>query len=278
MITTAVDIYTDDLYTIKALDKRQHPNVVSLIKIIGSDDCSFIGTELCPEGHLFDNIVVKKIYVGIESLPENCLVTDQGITVKHMDFGLATTNTCSSDFGRASYFYIFPEGSFYESAPSDDWSLGVILDPYFLKTILPLSDEVIPALNRIFECDPNKRITIPELRTLVLECPSFTVPSEGSWNKEEPVIVESQTGSEILVQRNATPPTLIFSSRRTLTSKVYINSWSRWLDNGGHAVAVAGILVEIAPNCTAHSPMQNTSSTLLRSPVLWWTILEDIWK
>ncbi|KAE8391386.1 hypothetical protein BDV23DRAFT_182680 [Aspergillus alliaceus] len=52
-----------------------------------------------------------------------------------MDFGLATTNTCSSDFGRASYFYVFPgyfqtnseEGSFYESAPSDDWSLGVIL-------------------------------------------------------------------------------------------------------------------------------------------------------
>lgn len=46
---------------------------------------------------------------------------------------------------------------------------------------------------------------------------------------------------------------------------------------GGHAVAVAGISVEIAPNCqNKYSPMQNTSSTRLRSPVPWPTVLEDI--
>ncbi|RMZ38373.1 hypothetical protein CA14_007931 [Aspergillus flavus] len=48
---------------------------------------------------------------------------------------------------------------------------------------------------------------------------------------------------------------------------------------GGHAVAVAGISVEIAPNCqNKYSPMQNTSSTRLRSPVPWPTVLEDIWS
>jgi hypothetical protein len=48
-------------------------------------------------------------------------------------------------------------------------------DPFFLKSILPLSNEMIFVLSRIFECDPSKRITIPELRRLILDCPRFTV-------------------------------------------------------------------------------------------------------
>ena len=88
----------------------------------------------------------------------------------------------------------------YASAPNDVWSLGVILvnlccgrnpwkraspedptflaylkDPGFLKTILPLSSEQNAILRRVFECDPRKRISIPELRHLILECPRFTV-------------------------------------------------------------------------------------------------------
>lgn len=88
----------------------------------------------------------------------------------------------------------------YASAPNDVWSLGVILvnlccgrnpwkraspedptflaylkDPGFLKTILPLSPELNAILRRVFECDPHKRISIPELRHLILECPRFTV-------------------------------------------------------------------------------------------------------
>lgn len=89
--------------------------------------------------------------------------------------------------------------SSYASAPNDIWSLGVILvnltcgrnpwkracfedstfraysrDRQFLKTILPLTSELNEVLNRIFELDPAKRITIPELRDLILRCERLT--------------------------------------------------------------------------------------------------------
>lgn len=104
--------------------------------------------------------------------------------------------------------------SCYASAPNDVWSLGVILvnltcgrnpwkrasledatfraylkDPSFLKTILPLSDEMIFILSRIFECDPMKRITIPELRGLILNCPRLTIPPWATCAGPQPVEV-----------------------------------------------------------------------------------------
>ncbi|KAF9889962.1 hypothetical protein FE257_006836 [Aspergillus nanangensis] len=256
VVYTAVDIHTNVMYAVKALNKNgldlrqlkfqqreiklhhlasQHPNVVSLVRIMDSADCTYVVIEFCPEGDLFSSITEKGHFVGNDPLvkcvflqildavqfchslgiyhrdlkPENILVTDQGLTVKLADFGLATTDPFTSDFGCGSTFYMSPECqqpnprpmSWYESAPNDVWSLGVILvnltcgrnpwkrasvedstfqaylkDPYFLKTILPLSDEMIGILSRIFECDPRKRITIPELRNLILECPQFTQP------------------------------------------------------------------------------------------------------
>ncbi|PYH89825.1 Pkinase-domain-containing protein [Aspergillus ellipticus CBS 707.79] len=261
VVYTAVDIHTNVLYAVKALNKTgldsrqlkfqqreiklhhlasQHPNVVSLVRIMDSVDCTYVVIEFCPEGDLFSSITEKGNFVGNDPLvkrvflqildavhfchslgiyhrdlkPENILVTDQGLTVKLADFGLATTDYLTSDFGCGSTFYMSPECqqpnprpmSCYESAPNDVWSLGVILvnltcgrnpwkrasiedstfraylkDPYFLKSILPLSDEMICILNRIFECDPSKRITIPELRQLILECPQFTLNPVQPW-------------------------------------------------------------------------------------------------
>lgn len=90
----------------------------------------------------------------------------------------------------------------YASAPNDVWSLGVILvnltcgrnpwkraspedstfraylkDSNFLRCILPLSSELDSILRRIFETDPQKRISLPELRDLIIECPRFTTRS-----------------------------------------------------------------------------------------------------
>ena len=87
----------------------------------------------------------------------------------------------------------------YASGPNDVWSLGVVLvnltcgrnpwkrasiddstfraylkNPRFLSSILPLSPELDSILRRIFECDPRRRISIPELRNLILRCPRFT--------------------------------------------------------------------------------------------------------
>ncbi|KAK2778979.1 hypothetical protein FQN52_002648 [Onygenales sp. PD_12] len=252
VVYSAIDIHTHVPYAVKALNKAgldprqrkfqqreiklhhlasQHPNVVSLVRIMDSLDCTFVVIEFCPEGDLFSNITERGHFVGNDLLakraflqildavqychslgiyhrdlkPENILVADHGMTVKLADFGLATTDYYTSDFGCGSTFYMSPECQQstprpYASAPNDIWSLGVILvnlscgrnpwkrastedstfraylkDPQFLRTILPLSAELNSILRRIFECDPQKRISIAALRRLIVECPRFTV-------------------------------------------------------------------------------------------------------
>ncbi|KAI5866424.1 Ran1-like protein kinase [Durotheca rogersii] len=141
--------------------------------------------------------------------PENILVLNQGDTVKLADFGLATSSDRSEDYGCGSTFYMSPEcldpssrRPFYYCAPNDVWSLGVILvnltcgrNPWkqasfedstyraytrsqdFLRTILPLSDELNNILGRIFTRNPDHRITLPELRSSILACSQFTMPA-----------------------------------------------------------------------------------------------------
>src|ERR1700744_4982054 len=80
----------------------------------------------------------------------------------------------------------------YASGPNDVWSLGVILvnltcgrnpwkracsddstysaylkDRSFLKTILPITDELNHILSMIFDPDPSTRITLPVLRQVI---------------------------------------------------------------------------------------------------------------
>jgi len=257
VVYTAIDLHTSMQYAVKALNKlglepRQqrfqqreiqlhyqasfHPNVVSLVKIMDTPDCTYVVIEYCPEGDLFSNITERGKYVGNDFMaksiflqileaveychsigiyhrdlkPENILVTDDGMTAKLADFGLATTERITSDYGCGSTFYMSPECqqsapkpfASYASAPNDIWSLGVILvnltcgrnpwkracyedstfraymrDRNFLKSILPLSSELNAILNRIFEVDPSKRITIPELKELIMSCERFTTLS-----------------------------------------------------------------------------------------------------
>lgn len=139
--------------------------------------------------------------------PENILVSNRGDTVKLADFGLATSSDRSEDYGCGSTFYMSPEcldpssrRPFYYCAPNDVWSLGVILvnltcgrNPWkqasfedstyraytrsqdFLRTILPLSDDLNNILGRIFTRNPDHRITLPELRNSILACSKFTI-------------------------------------------------------------------------------------------------------
>lgn len=233
-----------------------HPNVVSLVKIMDAPDCTYVVIEYCPEGDLFSNITERGKYVGNDFMaksvflqildavefchsigiyhrdlkPENILVTDNGMTVKLADFGLATTDRITSDYGCGSTFYMSPECqqsapkpfASYASAPNDVWSLGVILvnltcgrnpwkraccedstfrafmrDRAFLKSILPLSSDLNSILARIFEPDPSKRITLPELRELILSCDRFTTfpqaPSQPSTPPYSPMDCSAPT-------------------------------------------------------------------------------------
>lgn len=166
VVYTAIDIHTNIPYAVKALNKAgldprqrkfqqreiklhhmasQHPNVVSLVRIMDSVDCTFVVIEFCPEGDLFTNITERGLFVGNDPLakraflqildavqychsigiyhrdlkPENILVADHGMTVKLADFGLATTDVYTSDFGCGSTFYMSPGVSFpFPSHPS----------------------------------------------------------------------------------------------------------------------------------------------------------------
>lgn len=170
----AVDITTRVRYAVKCLskfnadgtplDRRQfafqkreirlhyqasdHPNVVSMLKIVDRPDCIYVVLDYCPEGDLFFNITERGQYVGKDELakrvflqildavehchsrgiyhrdlkPENILVTDNGETVKLADFGLATSSARSDDYGCGSTFYMSP-GRFPK--PTPPFSLSV---------------------------------------------------------------------------------------------------------------------------------------------------------
>ncbi|KAI0143638.1 Pkinase-domain-containing protein [Xylariaceae sp. FL1272] len=210
-----------------------HPNVVSMHKIVDDPSCIYVVLEYCPEGDLFLNITERGQYVGKDDVvksvflqildavehchtlgiyhrdlkPENILVSNHGETVKLADFGLATSNDRSEDYGCGSTFYMSPEcldpssrRPYYFCAPNDVWSLGVILvnltcgrNPWrqasfedstyraftrnqdFLRTILPLSDDLNDILGRIFTRNPDQRITLSELRNRILACSKFTL-------------------------------------------------------------------------------------------------------
>lgn len=152
-VYSAVDLRNNTPLAVKALikarDARQHefqrreielhhavshhPNVVSLYRIMETDDTVFVVLELCTGGDLFSNITEKRLYQDNDALvkhtfiqvceavrfchdlgvyhrdlkPENVLISHDG-SVKLADFGLATRDPRSDDFGCGSTFYMSP--------------------------------------------------------------------------------------------------------------------------------------------------------------------------
>jgi serine/threonine protein kinase len=63
----------------------------------------------------------------------------------------------------------------WKRASFDDSTFRAYMkDPKFLRSILPVSAELDNILRRIFEFNPARRATIPELREMIMRCPRFT--------------------------------------------------------------------------------------------------------
>ncbi|CEP08118.1 hypothetical protein [Parasitella parasitica] len=211
-----------------------HPNIVGLKTVVQTSEWTHAIMEYGSEGDLFSAITDKGLYYGNHDLikhvflqlidavrfshanhiyhrdlkPENVLVFDGGQTVKLADFGLATTDIISKDFGCGSTFYFSPEcqGGLsrqrqvgYATAPNDVWALGIILinlsagrnpwklasldddtfrgflsDPNLLLKILPISAQLNRILKRIFCIDPLYRISLDQLYIEIQNCKYFT--------------------------------------------------------------------------------------------------------
>jgi len=174
--------------------------------------------------NVFDQIIDAVEYchrLGIyhrDLKPENILCLDGGEKVVLADFGLATADKISSDFGCGSTFYMGPECQggvttrlrHYNTAANDVWSLGVILvnlvcgrnpwkqacpgdetfceylrNPDFLKEILPISDALNAVLKRVFAPFAEKRCSVTELRQMVREVPRFTATTAELKHRQE---------------------------------------------------------------------------------------------
>ncbi|KAI9304454.1 kinase-like domain-containing protein [Cunninghamella echinulata] len=215
-----------------------HDHILTFEKVVYEQHLTFIVLEYSSQGDLFaaithpvyglvgNNDAIKYIFLQIldaveychingvahrDLKPENILMFPHW-KIKLADFGLATTQSVSAEFGCGSTFYFSPECQSgmirnnrrlkgYSTQQNDIWSLGVILinfaagrnpwkqanmqdatfaayvqkPKHFFKRILPgISDELDRILSRIFCLDPALRISLPELRILIQKCHSFT--------------------------------------------------------------------------------------------------------
>ena len=226
VVYTAVDRQTNIPYAVKALNKTgldararkfqqreirlhhhasQHPNVVSLVKILDDVDCTFVVIEFCPEGDLFSSITEGGQYVGNDALakrafvqildavehchslgiyhrdlkPENILVADRGRTVKLADFGLATTDYLTSDYGCGSTFYMSP-GNVLPSARSTDLDVRTCL---FILCGFDVRRGTVTATKREGTVPDQAQNVIKRLRMATTDtCPHQTTSGPWEWS------------------------------------------------------------------------------------------------
>ncbi|OMH81082.1 Negative regulator of sexual conjugation and meiosis [Zancudomyces culisetae] len=211
-----------------------HPNIIKLERILHTNDQIFIVMEDCAGGDLYENIsnnpyfhlpgndaLIRRLFLQLISAvshchrygvyhrdlkPENILVTEDGLNVKIIDFGLSTDRPLSNELGCGSAYYMSPECQggingdlkYYATGPNDVWALGVILinlatgrnpwnrahisDPLFYRylkntSFLCQAINATPAFAKIIcsalNVDPSLRCTLDELKDMVENCHVF---------------------------------------------------------------------------------------------------------
>ncbi|KAG2172527.1 hypothetical protein INT44_002542 [Umbelopsis vinacea] len=289
----------------------RHPHIVTLEKVIETateiwlalelgqcdlfswitDKRSFALSEQCIR-KMFLQIIDAVSYCHSQGIahrdikPENILIYDNGTTCKLADFGLATSEEQTDEFGCGSSFYLSPEcqGSFntksYATKPNDIWSLGIILinlivgrnpwkqanardqtfvaflkKPDFLKTVLPISDEVNDILLGIFKLDPTLRLNIQELRNKIIGCNQFKRPASQLSKKAAPARPSIATVANVNQSVSATRCSSIRSDDSW--SSCY-SDFSGDIDGSPSDLANNGKLVDADTNVT-HGSTKNSS-------------------
>lgn len=158
----------------------------------------------------------------------------------------------------------------YASGPNDVWSLGIILvnltcgrnpwrrasledstyraylkNPNFLQQILPISPELNLILSRIFDPDPWRRISIPELKVLVMSCPRFTTRTP---LRSRPIITHSP---ETFTTPHTTSPELFF--QQSPPSPTYSIKEQRSASSSDGSMSTAGSTFSAASECSSIS-------------------------
>ena len=208
------------------LTRVNHPHVISLLDTVCRDNCTYLVMPFC-ETDLFDTIqragklspkLAKTYFAQLGSAvqachdkgvyhrdlkPENILIGRDGVVLA--DFGLATTQELSSEFGCGSVRYMAPEclcqpalGMPYSCAANDVWSLGIVLinmltgknpwaapsetDRHFAQHLqnkhafiqqFGFSKGFCRLLRKVFHVDPFMRPTAQQLADRVAKIPIF---------------------------------------------------------------------------------------------------------
>jgi serine/threonine protein kinase len=158
--TCPAAIATDDHSEELSIHSRLplHPNIVNLVHHFESGAHQYMVLELCSNGDLYEAIRngrgpletehVREIMLALVNVvdhmhskgvfhrdvkPENIFLTADG-TMKLGDFGLATTETWSTEFAVGSDRYMAPEqfdasvyGYGYSPEAADIWAIGIVL-------------------------------------------------------------------------------------------------------------------------------------------------------
>ncbi|KAK3719694.1 cAMP-dependent protein kinase catalytic subunit [Vermiconidia calcicola] len=171
-----------------------HPNIVNLVNYFETGSHQYMVLELCGNGDLYEAIRVGhgpletehvrsfmlELVDAIDHLhsngvyhrdikPENIFLTVDG-TMKLGDFGLATTETWSTEFAVGSDRYMAPEqydasvyGYGYSPASADIWAIGIVLlnvlfqrNPFTTPTMKdPLFSDFSSDRQSLFDVFPN---------------------------------------------------------------------------------------------------------------------------
>ncbi|KAI8874504.1 kinase-like protein, partial [Backusella circina FSU 941] len=183
-----------------------HENILKLFRVIQEDDeHTFLIMELCDQGDLFDfsaneqdEDLIQPLFMQIldameymhakgvyhrDIKLENILLAsasdeiDDVVTCKVADFGLATRDRYSFEYGCGSTNYLAPEhfilnpDSPYDTAASDIWSLGILLLGLLFGTV-PWQ-EASDSDPGFIEFKRNPRVLLSLYPDLSLDCFQF---------------------------------------------------------------------------------------------------------